>query len=85
MAGKAEYPADHKPGMQVPRGGSSCAKCEYLRASGKNCGNQYFIAWDGGAEKPAGSSKLPKAAIDYCSDWFEPNDAENRLMKLNGR
>lgn len=29
---KAQYPADHKPAMRVPAGGSSCASCEYLKS-----------------------------------------------------
>jgi len=64
MGSKAEYPADHQPGMRVPRGGSSCASCEYLMPDRKNCGNEYFQKWHG-------SSKLPAPADEYCSDWYE--------------
>jgi hypothetical protein len=64
-AGSVSYPADHKPGMQVPKGGSSCASCEYLGADGKTCKNTYFIAWNG-------SDTLPAPADEYCSDWWEP-------------
>ena len=60
--GEVTYPADHKPGMKVPKGGSSCAKCEYL-ANGA-CTNKYFIKWNG-------SGKLPAPPDEYCSDWFE--------------
>lgn len=61
---KAEYPDDHQPGMKVPKGGSSCAKCEYLGSNGKSCTNEYFVKWNG-------SAKLPAPADQYCSDWFE--------------
>jgi hypothetical protein len=57
-------PFDHKPGMKVPKGGSSCAKCEYLGKDKKTCTNTYFIEWHGG-------DKLPAPADEYCSDWFE--------------
>lgn len=62
--GKAEYPADHKAGMEVPEGGSNCAKCKYVRADDKECANKYFQQWHG-------SNKLPMAATIYCCDWFE--------------
>lgn len=64
---KAQYPPDHKPGMKVPKGGSSCAKCEYLGKDGKTCTNKYFIAWNG-------SKFLPAPKDEYCSDWFEEAD-----------
>lgn len=64
--GPIEYPPDHEPGMRVPHGGSSCARCEYLNEK-KECSNQYFIRWNG-------SGKLPAAPEDYCSDWFESAD-----------
>lgn len=61
------YPPDHKPAMQVPKGGSSCASCEYLGEDGQSCTNKYFIAWNG-------SGKLPHPADEYCSDWYEPKE-----------
>lgn len=68
---KPTYPADHQPGMRVPKGGSNCAKCEYLKDPKKGiCGNKHFIAW-GGPDKPAGSNKIPGPIDSYCSDWFE--------------
>ena len=64
MAAKPQFPLNHKPGMRVPRGGSSCFKCEYYKGNMK-CGNKYFIAWNG-------SDKIPAPNPDeYCSDWFE--------------
>lgn len=64
--GVAKYPPDHQPGMQVPQGGSDCAKCEYVRP-GNTCSNQYFIAWNR-------SNKIPEPIDQYCSDWFEAAD-----------
>lgn len=61
--GPIEYPADHKPGMIVPKGGSSCFSCEYLNKN-KECTNKYFIRWNG-------SGKLPAPPDQYCSDWYE--------------
>jgi hypothetical protein len=67
---KPEYPPDHQAGMRVPKGGSDCAKCEYLAADRTSCTNKFFIAWKG-PNKPAGSSKIPAPIDEYCSDWFE--------------
>lgn len=61
----ATYPKDHVPAMRVPKGGSSCASCEYVGKNLKTCTNEYFIRWHG-------SSKLPAPADSYCSDWYEP-------------
>lgn len=61
-----KYPADHKPAMRVPEGGSCCANCEYLKNAEKRlCGNKYFIAWNG-------SSQIPAPIDEFCSDWYEP-------------
>jgi hypothetical protein len=61
--GPIEYPKDHQPGMKVPKGGSSCATCEYLTPD-KECSNEYFVKWNG-------SGKLPAPPDEYCSDWYE--------------
>jgi len=61
--GKVEYPPDHKPGMRVPKGGSSCASCEYYKGNQK-CSNKYFQLW-------MGSDIIPAPADSYCSDWYE--------------
>lgn len=58
-----DYPADHKIGMRVPKGGSSCAKCEYLKDNGQ-CGESHFIKWNG-------SGKLPAPPDSYCCDFFD--------------
>jgi hypothetical protein len=63
--GKAEYPADHKPGMRVTKGGSMCKNCEYV--SGNKCTNEYFIKWHG-------NDIIPAPIDEYCSDFWEPKD-----------
>lgn len=66
---KPIYPEDHQPGMRVPRGGSMCANCEYLKDQNKGlCGQENFIAWHG-------SEQLPEAINEYCCDWFSPAKA----------
>lgn len=67
MVEAPQYPPDHQAGMQVPKGGSSCASCEYLGDDKRSCKNKYFIAWNG-------SDRLPFPADQYCSDWYEPSD-----------
>ena len=62
--GKFELPPDHRPGMRVPKGGASCAKCKYY-AGHNRCGNEYFQQW-------RGSDVIPAPPDQYCSDWFEP-------------
>ena len=64
-----EYPANHPVGSVVPDGGSSCAKCEYLK-KGNNCGEEHFIGWNGG-------TKIPAPADHYCCDFFEVKAVEN--------
>lgn len=61
---KPTYPANHEPGMRVPKGGSMCANCEYLGKDKKTCTNKFFIKWNG-------SKLLPAPADEFCSDWFE--------------
>lgn len=63
--GPFQLPQNHKPGMQVPKGGSSCASCAYLGNDGASCVNTYFQRWHG-------TDQLPAPADEYCSDWYEP-------------
>jgi hypothetical protein len=70
----ATYPKDHVPAMRVPKGGSSCASCEYLGANRATCRNEYFIKWHG-------SNILPAPADEFCSDWYEPKSRSN-LVKI---
>lgn len=58
------YPADHQVGMRVPKGGSDCAKCEYVSEDGTACSNKGFVMWNG-------SNKLPAPPDEYCCDFFE--------------
>lgn len=58
------YPPGHKLGMEVPQGGSSCAKCRFVGDDGTICGNEGFEKWNG-------SPELPAPAERYCCDLFE--------------
>lgn len=62
---KIGFPDDHIPGIRVPKGGSSCASCRYLKNDKVSCGNKYFVAWHG-------SATIPAPIDSYCSDWYEP-------------
>ena len=57
-----DYPQDHQVGMRVPKGGSDCAKCEYVE--GQRCKNANFIRWQG-------SDKIPAPLDEFCCDFFE--------------
>ena len=62
------YPPDHQVGIRVPKGGSDCAKCEYLKDAAKQlCGNKDFIAWNGGP-------KFDAPADEFCCDFFEAEE-----------
>lgn len=65
--GKAIYPADHKAGMQVPKGGSMCANCGLWEKKGNLCVSKHWIHWNGG------DNKIPIAANEYCCNWWEWN------------
>jgi len=61
-------PDSHRAGMKVPKGGSSCANCKFLKDAEKRlCGSPEFVAWNG-------SSEIPGQIDAYCSDWFEPKE-----------
>lgn len=68
-----KLPTTHIPGMQVPKGGSSCSNCKYLGTDGDSCENQYFQAWN------YGNTKLPAPADEYCSDWWEPKSGTGEV------
>ena len=61
---EAVLPPNHQLGMKVPKGGSMCHNCEYLKTP-TDCGNKGFIKWNG-------SSKLPEPNNEYCCDLYEP-------------
>lgn len=64
------YPPDHELGMRVPKGGSSCSKCQFVSEDGTRCANKGFQAWqaDKGKKDP---SNLPAPADEYCCDNFK--------------
>lgn len=64
---KVSYPADHKPVLPVPKGGSMCANCRFVSKDKKHCSNEYFVQFNG-------SNKLPYPADQMCSDWWEENE-----------
>src|ERR1700731_879626 len=64
-----QYPDDHVAGMAVPKGGSNCAKCEYLADNKTDCTNEYFQKWNGGPV-------IPGKIDEHCRDWFEAGDLE---------
>ncbi len=66
------YPRGHRPGTKVPRGGSSCYNCRWVRPDGESpggssCANRYYQDW-------SGTNHIPEAATEYCSDWWEPQE-----------
>lgn len=65
------YPKDHQPAMRVPKGGSSCASCEYLGKDDKTCTSKNYIAW-------RGSNRLGAPKDEWCSDWYEPAKPKER-------
>ena len=69
--GIIEYPVGHKLGMRVPKGGSNCAKCEYV--DGKKCKNKRFVRWNG-------SEVIPAPTAEYCCDLFETGDREKHSL-----
>jgi len=71
--GKATYPPNHQAAMRVPKGGSMCKNCKFLKdAENRICGEPNFIAWEGEG-KPAGSDRIPLPIDEYCSDWYGPS------------
>jgi hypothetical protein len=61
---------EHKVGMVVPKGGSNCAKCEYLAADKEHCSNLTWIGW--WSKKSGHDTSLIPAPIDeYCCDGFD--------------
>lgn len=70
-------PPSHLPGLRVPRGGSSCANCRYLKLDQNDephCWEPHFVAWNGGTRLPVDDAR------DYRSDWWAPTlEAERRI------
>jgi hypothetical protein len=59
--------------MRVPKGGSNCAKCEYVQ--GQNCKEEHFIQWNGGV-------RIPAAVDSYCCDFFEDGGENLKDVKF---
>ena len=68
---QATYPANHKPAMRVPVGGSSCAKCAFHRADGNRCDSPDY-------QKYYGTDQIPLPPDQFCSDWFEAGRAARK-------
>lgn len=79
---EARYGKNHKVGMEVPAGGSNCAKCKHVSEDGKRCDDDEFQAWQAskGIENP---EVIPADSPDvYCCDYFK---AKPELVTLSGR
>ena len=66
---KATYPSNHRPAMQVPKGGSSCATCRHVSRDLKHCASPFYVKWHG-------NPLLDYPADQFCSDWYEPAKGE---------
>jgi len=62
---KPTYPANHKPAMRVPKGGSCCKNCKFWDVDHKHCDNEHYREW-------SGKKEIPAPPDEYCSDWWEP-------------
>jgi len=53
--------------MKVPKGGSMCKNCKFLKdAEKKLCGEPNFVKWN------FGKDEIPGEIDAYCSSWYEP-------------
>jgi len=75
-----KYPKDHPVGMVVPKGGSSCAKCKFVRNAGLECVQKDFAKWFGGEN--ASDVTLPAPANEYCCDFFETRTEKRGAKEL---
>lgn len=80
--GKPEFPADHMFAMEVPKGGSSCAKCAFGSSDGTHCGNEHFQAWRVAMGHEEDPGKLPVPADEYCCDVFQAKGAKTARVHL---
>jgi hypothetical protein len=75
------YGTDHKLGLRVPRGGSACASCRWVRreSDGPHCANGLWQLWPRERGGGGGKSRLPvKDAGAYCCDLWRPGSATRR-------
>ena len=63
--GQMTFPPNHKAGMQITKGGSMCANCEYWVKKGNKCNSEYWLKWNDG------NDQIPVAADEYCCNWWE--------------
>jgi hypothetical protein len=63
--GEMVLPPTHKAGLKVPKGGSCCANCKFWNKEKQVCTSTYYSDW-------AGTNKIPYAADEYCTNWWEP-------------
>lgn len=67
------HPPGHLVGVIVPKGGSSCANCSWLRLDGQpRCANRYFQRWRREAEGSQRPELIPAPADEYCCDVWAP-------------
>jgi hypothetical protein len=60
-------PARYGFGVEVPKGGSSCASCFYVGGDGASCNNAIF-------RRVEGTSELGKPASEFCCPlWTREN------------
>jgi hypothetical protein len=64
------YTEGHPVGVEVPPGGSSCAKCRYWRDA--RCAEAKFIEWNG-------SGTIPVSPDRYCCDFFEASTVRDAV------
>lgn len=57
----------HQVGERVPKGGSMCANCRWLKDN-QYCSNKYFQRWHAEAKGSRTPAKLPAPADEYCCD-----------------
>jgi hypothetical protein len=61
--------------MAVPKGGSMCKNCRFLRDPEKRiCGSLDFIRWNG-------SEVIPLPIDEYCSDWYKRRKSVAQFAK----
>jgi len=61
----------HKIGVVVPRGGSSCVSCKFVRNYGTECVRRAWVLAPASKGGGGGDTKLPVAANRWCCDLWE--------------
>ena len=58
-------------GMEVPEGGSNCAKCKFVDPDGDpECSNQGYIEWN------KSKSAIPRSTTSFCCNNFKTSGRE---------